>query len=786
KGASGKGRKKKAEEDDEEDFSGELDQLNDPGSWSDISNENVENSVENSVASRIRDHRRPSSSLPKTQYLPGELEDGEGLHAYHSDSDDSTKDPDWTNPVDHCAKQQSHTSFTTGRAPSLITPALKPSRQSGGPDFEGDDINHYQDQVWPFDPTDGSPISLEWGVDSLFHPDILNVTVEQESGFNDHWSAFTNHGASAQQIGAHQRSLPLSQAGRARTSVQLPAGIDLAMCLSHIWHVFQVPDVTKPPSKALLMSNTTLDGINPEHHVRMVVADVLNIECALPSVKFIESTLATTPNAFNAILRHLENILSAYTDHIISSSEIIQYGDLNLLPMLRLATIVNSSGFIRDQGKFGHYCSTVQDMTDRLLESWAAISLVRYFGEVLGRSVDIWWRKTSNHSRLGDLWLRFDVMWKRGINSLVGSLRAGRTDLFKLTLFSPSSSEPLERFVESILSQAAWWTPTDKTLPVLPSIRGKLSIHDSETFSLLLSVDWAKATFIDRAVAMLLLMAGAVQISSGRVRDTQNSDLLHSDRLLDVVCKISSKIDDCNLEDGPLAPTTIDRSSFIAEVAEWVTVWQREEKGAPGTGLFQELQAVSLDKPTPHPNSPPAKTFQDASGATVIHWPTPLRHDAKQEQPSAEIPLVLPALEPNAGVSDSSSNAKPSSSGVAMHLDQENAGSNEKKRALSPEPSGVHIDRVLRASDEAKGLEVRLQESPLIPDATGVEQGDPSPKKKRKTSGKVQDTESVHSLPQRALRSRLAPSAPQDKAPTVPEQQDQLTTSKDPEIVQGG
>lgn len=188
----------------------------------------------------------------------------------------------------------------------------------------------------------------------------------------------------------------------------------------------------QPQPDVLLPNDTTLDGINPEHHVPMVVSDVLDVECVLPSVKFIESTLATSPGAFNAILRHLENLLTAYTDHIISSSNIIRYGDLNLLPMVRLATIVHSSGFMHDQGQPGHYCSAVRVIIDRLLESWSAICLVRYFEEVLGRSVDLWWRKTSQDSRLGDLWLRFDGMWKKGINSLVESLRAGRTDVSDL------------------------------------------------------------------------------------------------------------------------------------------------------------------------------------------------------------------------------------------------------------------------------------------------------------------------------------------------------------------
>lgn len=53
---------------------------------------------------------------------------------------------------------------------------------------------------------------------------------------------------------------------------------------------------------------------------------------------------------------------------------------------------------------------------------------------------------------------------------------------------------------------------------------------------------------------------------------------------------------DCNREDGPRGPTVIDRSPFIAEVAKWVTVWQSEEEGAPGTGLCEFSSADVVDR----------------------------------------------------------------------------------------------------------------------------------------------------------------------------------------------
>ncbi|KAG8930083.1 hypothetical protein FRC01_003293, partial [Tulasnella sp. 417] len=73
-----------------------------------------------------------------------------------------------------------------------------------------------------------------------------------------------------------------------------------------------------------------LKGLSSEHHTRLVAADVLNINCAIPSMKFIESTVATSQAATNALLLHFKNILIDYNDQVLSSPEIVQYRDLCL------------------------------------------------------------------------------------------------------------------------------------------------------------------------------------------------------------------------------------------------------------------------------------------------------------------------------------------------------------------------------------------------------------------------------------------------------------------------
>lgn len=161
----------------------------------------------------------------------------------------------------------------------------------------------------------------------------------------------------------------------------------------------------------------------------MVVTDILDVNCAVPSIKFIESTFATTPATINALLLHLENVLNDYNDRIISSPEIVQYGNLCLPLALRLAAVVYSAGFLRDKGRFSHHMAHVQDICDRFTRTLAAIALIPYFQEIMGRSIDHWRRETKGDQGLSNLWFRTEAFWKRGIRSLVEALVAGRTDV---------------------------------------------------------------------------------------------------------------------------------------------------------------------------------------------------------------------------------------------------------------------------------------------------------------------------------------------------------------------
>lgn len=160
-----------------------------------------------------------------------------------------------------------------------------------------------------------------------------------------------------------------------------------------------------------------------------MVTDILDVDCALPSVKFIESTTGMSPGAVNTLLLHFENLLIDYTDRIISSPELILHGDLSLPQALRIATIVQSSGFIRDKGKFGHHCAQVRDISDRFTQTLGAIGLVRYFEEIIGRSIDLWWRENKSNPKLQALWLRSEGLWKKGMKSLVRAITAGRVDV---------------------------------------------------------------------------------------------------------------------------------------------------------------------------------------------------------------------------------------------------------------------------------------------------------------------------------------------------------------------
>ncbi|KAG8912502.1 hypothetical protein FRC01_005071, partial [Tulasnella sp. 417] len=594
-GAMKKRRRVETDEEEEEDFQELLDEVN-PEDWSDDSDV----AMEDQECAPRRSSRCTSSSTRLPIAAEDEVEKdedfgfGDATGGYGSD--DSTKDKTWrpAGETDH-PTSMAITAPTPPSSPPppahfqaapilapvprspLDQPPLSPTDEAFYTEAERDDAFleiEGSDLEASSAMDDASSTSLVWGVDHLFHPEIMKATREQDDGFKAHWEAFKKHGANAQFVGRKQRSIPLSVTASVGMRFQFPAAISSAMCLSQIWHVFQAHDLTKSHPLVTPSVLGPLEGLSPEHHTRLVASDVVDINCAIPSTKFIESTVGTSQAATNALLLHFKNSLIDYNDQVISSPEIVQYGDLCLPQALRLAAVVSSSGYLRDKGGFGHHGARVQDICDRFAQTLAAIALIRYFQEVMGRSIDYWWREAQNNQDLGNLWLRIEAFWKRGIRSLANALVAGRTD--------NAGSGALHKLIDTVLAQPAWWNATNKTIPAIQTFKGKQSIPGSDAYQTLQVINWSKATFMDHALAMLLGFAGGVQLSKGcvPVGDQPDGNQLRS--WAELICKITP-MDDAEI--GPLGPTKIDWTPFLNEVEVWIAHWAKEELGGPGTRL---------------------------------------------------------------------------------------------------------------------------------------------------------------------------------------------------------
>lgn len=196
------GKKRKVdEEDEEEDLSEMLDQLDDAEGWSDVSGDDVSDSV----AVRSRSRRRKSSAAQSLTRQEGDFEHGDVLVGYHSDSDNSVKDPNWgPSPkpeVRNPKRPQNEPSVSPpARSLSPHPPPLAPPSN----DHDKDDHDYYShdyghdDHDFALQTSHDSPnsatspktdmsevhdFSLDWGIDRLFHPEILKVTPEQTDGF---------------------------------------------------------------------------------------------------------------------------------------------------------------------------------------------------------------------------------------------------------------------------------------------------------------------------------------------------------------------------------------------------------------------------------------------------------------------------------------------------------------------------------------------------------------------------------------------------------------------------
>lgn len=277
--AAGKKRKREDKEEEGEDLTDLLGSI-DPADWSDDSDVEMGSQKE-----APRRSARPKSST--AQAAPVE-DDEDFQYGYATDgygSDNSAKDKTWRPPgeTDHSANFATASAFSSP-PPSpahpqptpistptpksrLDSPPLSPSIQQ----FLIQDYGHEDPQHIRASDTEASllldqaqALGLTWGVDSLVHPELLKVTVEQNESFKmvreylpvwsvdllkrfpvQHWEAFKKYGARAYLLGTKQRSIPLSARTSGDISFSFPPAVSSAMCISQIWHVFQARNATK-------------------------------------------------------------------------------------------------------------------------------------------------------------------------------------------------------------------------------------------------------------------------------------------------------------------------------------------------------------------------------------------------------------------------------------------------------------------------------------------------------------------------------------------------------------
>lgn len=184
------GKKRKADkEDEEEDLSEMLDQLDDAEDWSDVSRDDVSDSV----AVRSRSRRRKSSATQSLTWQEVDFELGDVFGGYHSDSDNSVNDPNWgpsPKPEDQKPKHLDDEPSVSPPARPLSPPPPRLAPPSDNDNDNDSDFalqtNHDAPNSATSPKTDIPDIhgfGIDWSIDRLFHPEILKVTPEQTDGF---------------------------------------------------------------------------------------------------------------------------------------------------------------------------------------------------------------------------------------------------------------------------------------------------------------------------------------------------------------------------------------------------------------------------------------------------------------------------------------------------------------------------------------------------------------------------------------------------------------------------
>ncbi|KIO19093.1 hypothetical protein M407DRAFT_224161 [Tulasnella calospora MUT 4182] len=583
--------------------------------------------------------------------------------------------------------------------------------------------------------------AIKLGTDELSHPLVLPDDEEtakiwmETKQYLDLWGGNMTH------CEEQSRKMPFLGLSGIKHSIDLPAAIYSAVSILQLWSVFQAEavggfDVTLP-------LNLGLNTVKPAHHISKLISLIVDSNRPLPSAKFIHSQAPISSDAACALFLQIEAAVLRFMDEMVASEKSVLDSNLNLLQGMRLASFMSATGFIRDGGKTGSNTKRTSALSDRFVQILAAIALARYFNLLLGRMVKLYGESTTAFDHK-IMWNEVESLWRPACVSLARALVARRSDLFTFNTQGVSLPKNFRALVDFAFESRPWWTPGSKGVPSFVSIPNKQAVASETFFKHLKDINWTKCSFIERGQILLLILIGAIQIETGRVKtETENPQVDSPARLLADALSSFRKGLEVSGEDGPT-----EQHILIPEdqVSTWISKWEMECQILTDDG---PLSTVLTDENTTQTRPLPIVTEDSGaptSSPVSVHSVT-LDETSVGDRDKVETAGSQPCL------------GDPQASAVTSHL------SYEEEDPTLPDS----IQPTMSSRNQRSALVSTPQSTTLVPAVRPLENASlPVAKKIRRTREVEPCSLNEANQGTRTLRSTTAPRPVQEPSPIIP------------------
>ncbi|KAG8929553.1 hypothetical protein FRC01_004160 [Tulasnella sp. 417] len=448
----------------------------------------------------------------------------------------------------------------------------------------------------------------------------------------------------------------------------LPTGLDAVFCIVQMWAARQAHESSLTPISIPPMAGLT--AIDPSHPIALTIHRLLDHHKTLPVVKLSNMQFGASPGANDAFLDFIEGTLTALVRRALQSEQVLLDGAIDVMQVLRWATFIRGTGFMRDSSTVSDQTSRTGVLADRLNIFLASLSFVRYHHVVLGGVVGAFAEDQSIDGDQKVMWVLMKDTWNIAVRSMARAIVQRRSDLFDRQRLPSLLPEALDRMAQTSISLRPWWIHGELGLPSTVAFTTKRTVASSDLYDTLPALDWSSLSLLERSQYLLLVLLAGVQIHKGRlpteippVGVPRGPSNLNSQRSIEkmtlYLCDLKMHIV-ASTETGDFDPSLEDRL-ILPNVLQAIQRWE-SESSSPGViqitvdeeDILKAKQSPSETKLTDavdRKRSPPTEGV--VNDRESLHRPIAIPNDAPSESRSG------PASHPQDQSSPAVKNSQP-------------------------------------------------------------------------------------------------------------------------------